>query len=81
MKENSICNRLSSEKIKIFKIILSNNLLESHIITKNNQSYLLSSFINRRYLKILNSYEYHQDEINDVEKIIAKINELRNLSI
>ena len=77
-KENSIYNELPSKKIKIFKIILSNNLLESHIITKNNRSYLLSSFINRRYLKISNSYEYHQDEINDVEKLITKINELRN---
>lgn len=75
-KENSICDKLSSEKIKIFKIILSNNLLESHIITKNNKSYLLSSFINRRYLRIGNSYEFHQDETTDVEELIAKINEL-----
>ena len=77
-KENSICDKLSSENIKIFKIILSNNLLESHIITKNNKSYLLSSFINRRYLRIGNSYEFHQDETTDVEKLIAKINELLN---
>lgn len=77
-KEKSICDKLSSEKIKIFKIILSNNLLESHIITKNNKSYLLSSFINRRYLRIGNSYEFHQDETTDVEKLIAKINELLN---
>ena len=77
-KEKSITERIPSEEIKIFKSILSNDLIPIKIVTLHNKAYNLATFINRQYLRVSNSYEFHQDEIEDVKKIIAEINNLNS---
>lgn len=77
-KEKSIIERIPSEEIKIFKCILSNDLISTKIVTLHNKAYNLATFINRQYLRVSNSYEFHQDEIEDVKKIIAEINNLNS---
>lgn len=77
-KEKSIIERIPSEEIKIFKCILSNDLISTKIVTLHNKAYNLATFINRQYLRVSNSYEFHQDEIEDVKKIIAEINNLKS---
>ena len=77
-KEKSIIERIPSEEIKIFKCILSNDLISTKIVTLHNKAYNLATFITRQYLRVSNSYEFHQDEIEDVKKIIAEINNLNS---
>ena len=77
-KEKSLIERIPSEEIKIFKSILLNNLIPIKIVTPHNKAYNLATFINRQYLRVSNSYEFHQDEIEDVKKIIAEINNLNS---
>lgn len=77
-KEKSIIERIPSEEIKIFKSILSNDLIPIKIVTLHNKAYNLATFINRQYLRVSNSYEFHKDEIEDVKKIIAEINNLNS---
>lgn len=77
-KEKSIIERIPSQEIKIFKSILSNDLIPIKIVTLHNKAYNLATFINRQYLRLSNSYEFHQDEIEDVKKIIAEINNLNS---
>lgn len=47
-------------------------------MTLHNKAYNLATFITRQYLRVSNSYEFHQDEIEDVKKIIAEINNLNS---
>lgn len=75
-KEKSIVNYTDSEEIRVFQSIISNNLISTKIISRNNKAYNLATFINRRYLKVSNSYEYHQDQIGDVEQMILEIKRL-----
>ena len=51
-------------------------MLPTKIVTHNNKAFNLATFINSEYLRVSNSYEYHQDEIEDVKKMICEINNL-----
>ena len=75
-KEKSIINHTNSEEIRVFQSIISNNLISTKITSKNNKAYSLATFIDRQYLSVSNSKDYHQDEIQDVEQMIIEINEL-----
>lgn len=75
-KEKSIIDYTNSEEIRVFQSIISNNLISTKITSKNNKAYSLATFINRQYLRVSNSKDYHQDEIQDVEQMIAEINKL-----
>lgn len=75
-KEKYIIENTPSEEIKVFESILSHNLLPTKIVTHNNKAFNLATFINSEYLRVSNSYEYHQDEIEDVKKMICEINNL-----
>lgn len=75
-KEKSIIDYTNSEEIRVFQSIISNNLISTKITSKNNKAYSLATFINRQYLRVSNSKDYHQDEIQDVKQMIAEINEL-----
>lgn len=75
-KEKDIIENTPSEEIKVFESILSHNLLPTKIVAHNNKAFNLATFINSEYLRVSNSYEYHQDEIEDVKKMICEINNL-----
>jgi hypothetical protein len=75
-KEKYIIENTPSEEIKVFESILSHNLLPTKIVAHNNKAFNLATFINSEYLRVSNSYEYHQDEIEDVKKMICEINNL-----
>ena len=75
-KEKSIINHTNSEEIRVFQSIISNNLISTKITSKNNKAYSLATFIDREYLRVSNSKDYHQDEIQDVKQMIVEINEL-----
>lgn len=75
-KEKSIIDHTNSEEIRVFQSIISNNLISTNITSKNNKAYSLATFINRQYLRVSNSKDYHQDEIQDVKQMVAEINEL-----
>ena len=75
-KEKSIIDHTNSEEIRVFQSIISNNLISTKITSKNNKAYSLATFINRQYLRVSNSKDYHQDEIQDVEQMVVEINEL-----
>lgn len=75
-KEKSIIDHTNSEEIRVFQSIISNNLISTKITSKNNKAYSLATFIDREYLRVSNSKDYHQDEIQDVKQMIVEINEL-----
>ena len=75
-KEKSIIDHTNSEEIRVFQSIISNNLISTKITSKNNKAYSLATFIDRQYLRVSNSKDYHQDEIQDVKQMIVEINEL-----
>ena len=75
-KEKSIIDHINSEEIRVFRSIISNNLISTKITSKNNKAYSLATFIDREYLRVSNSKDYHQDEIQDVKQMIVEINEL-----
>ena len=75
-KEKSIIDHTDPEEIRVFQSIISNNLISTKITSKNNKAYSLATFINRQYLRVSNSKDYHQDEIQDVEQMVVEINEL-----
>ena len=75
-KEKSIIDHTNSEEIRVFQSIISNNLISTKITSKNNKAYILATFIDREYLRVSNSKDYHQDEIQDVKQMIVEINEL-----
>lgn len=75
-KEKSIIDHINSEEIRVFRSIISNNLISTKITSKNNKAYSLATFIDRQYLRVSNSKDYHQDEIQDVKQMIVEINEL-----
>ena len=79
--EKIIISQNSPDKIKIFKSILSNGLIEKNIVTSNNKAYHLASFINREYLKDKTSHKYQQNEIDNIKKLISKINSLSKKTV
>jgi hypothetical protein len=72
-KEKSIINYTDSEEIRVFRSIISNNLIATKITSENNKAYSLATFIDRQYLRVSNSKDYHQDEIQDVKQMIVEI--------
>ena len=50
-------------------------------MTSNNKAYHLASFINREYLKDKTLHKYQQNEIDNIKKLISKINSLSKKTV
>lgn len=74
--EEEISNNLSSYEKNLFSFLTDDELIMKYILCAKSKANFLSSHINRYYLQISNSYEYHKEEIPDIEILIKKIKSL-----